>query len=227
MKQHLIIVAGGTGTRMGQPVAKQFIMLKGLPLMWWTLRRFRRALGDDLHVVLVLHASLLQEFQALETRFGPAGVDGVVEGGEERWHSVCNGLAVLPNEGVVGIHDAVRPFVSEETIRACFEKAKAHGSAVPTVAVKDSIREMNGAASHAVNRDRLRAVQTPQCFELANLKAAYASGYRPEFTDDASVYEYAGHTVQLVEGDLENIKITTPEDLLIAEAFMPGQFPMS
>lgn len=225
MKQHLIIVAGGTGTRMGQSVAKQFIMLKGLPLMWWTLRRFRQALGQDLHVVLVLHASLMSVFEEMETRYGPAGVDRVVEGGAERWHSVSNGLALLPSEGVVGIHDAVRPFTSIETILACFKRAKTHGSAVPAVAVKDSIREMNGAASHALNRDRLRAVQTPQCFELSNLKAAYASGYRPEFTDDASVFEYAGHEVQLVEGDLENIKITTPEDLLIAEAFMAVQYP--
>ena len=186
---------------MAQPVAKQFLLLEGLPLMWWTLRRFRAAL-PDLHVVLVLHESLFDTFRSLEATHGPAGVDQLVAGGAERWHSVANGLAVLPEDGVVGVHDAVRPFVSEATICRCFEAAADAGSAVPVVPVKDSIREVNGAASHALMRDRLRAVQTPQCFSLAGLKAAYSSGFRPEFTDDASVFEFAGHPVQLVDGDL-------------------------
>ena len=224
MKQHLILVAGGTGTRMQQSVAKQFILLKGRPLMWWTLQRFRESLGHELEVVLVLHESLTTEFQKLEELHGPAGVDHVVNGGEERWHSVLNGLNVLPHDGVFGIHDAVRPFVMDATIRDCYEKAADVGSAVPVVPVKDSIREVHGVGSHAVTRDRLRAVQTPQCFDLRTLKAAYGSGYREEFTDDASVFEYAGHPIHLVEGDYQNIKITTPEDLLVAEAFMEGYF---
>ena len=207
---------------MAQPVAKQFLLLEGLPLMWWTLRRFRAAL-PDLHVVLVLHESLFDTFRSLESTHGPAGVDQLVAGGAERWHSVANGLAVLHEDGVVGVHDAVRPFVSEATIRRCYSAATEAGSAVPVVPVKDSIREVNGAASHALMRDRLRAVQTPQCFNLASLKAAYDSGYRPEFTDDASVFEFAGHPVQLVDGDLENIKITTPEDLHVAHAFLREQ----
>lgn len=218
MKHHLILVAGGTGTRMAQPVAKQFLLLEGLPLMWWTLRRFHAAL-DHLHVVLVLHESLTEEFAALEAAHGPAGVHEVVVGGAERWHSVANGLAKLPDTGVVGIHDAVRPFVRVETIRTCFATAASLGSAVPVIPVKDSIREVNGAASHALVRDRLRAVQTPQCLSISALKAAYGSGYRAEFTDDASVFEFAGNTVQLVSGDLENIKITTPEDWSIARSF--------
>ena len=207
---------------MAQPVAKQFLLLEGLPLMWWTLRRFRAAL-PDLHVVLVLHESLFDTFRSLESTHGPAGVDQLVAGGAERWHSVANGLSVLSEDGVVGVHDAVRPFVSEATIRRCYAAAEETGSAVPVVPVKDSIREVNGAASHALLRDRLRAVQTPQCFKLAALKTAYSSGYRPEFTDDASVIEFAGHPVQLVEGDLENIKITTPEDLHVAHAFLREQ----
>ena len=222
MKRYLIVVAGGTGTRMAQPVAKQFLLLEGLPLMWWTLRRFRAAL-PDLHLVLVLHESLFDTFRSLEATHGPAEVDQLVAGGAERWHSVVNGLAVLPEDGVVGVHDAVRPFVSEATICRCFEAAADAGSAVPVVPVKDSIREVNGAASHALMRDRLRAVQTPQCFSLAGLKAAYSCGFRPEFTDDASVFEFAGHPVQLVDGDLENIKITTPEDLYVAQAFLREQ----
>ena len=190
--------------------------------MWWTLQRFRSAL-PDLHIVLVLHESLFELFHALEAQYGKAGVDQLIAGGAERWHSVANGLAVLPEQGVVGVHDAVRPFVSVETIQRCFQTAAASGSAVPVVPVKDSIREVNGAASHALLRDRLRAVQTPQCFDLEALKSAYHSGYRPEFTDDASVFEFAGQPVQLVEGDLENIKITTPEDLHVAHAFLREQ----
>ncbi len=222
MKRYLILVAGGTGTRMAQPVAKQFLLLEGLPLMWWTLRRFRTAL-PDLHVVLVLHESLFDDFRALEAAHGSAGIDQLVAGGVERWHSVANGLTVLCENGVVGVHDAVRPFVSEATIRRCYSTAESANSAVPVVPIKDSIRETNGAASHALRRDRLRAVQTPQCFNLAALKAAYGSGYRPEFTDDASVFEFAGHPVHLVDGDLENIKITTPEDLHVAQAFLREQ----
>jgi 2-C-methyl-D-erythritol 4-phosphate cytidylyltransferase len=207
---------------MAQPVAKQFLLLEGLPLMWWTLQRFRMAL-PALHIVLVLHDSLFEAFYALEAEHGKAGVDQLIAGGAERWHSVANGLEVLPEQGVVGVHDAVRPFVSVDTIQRCFETAAVNGSAVPVVPVKDSIREVNGAASHALLRDRLRAVQTPQCFDLAALKMAYSSGYRPEFTDDASVFEFAGQPVQLVEGDLENIKITTPEDLHVAHAFLREQ----
>ena len=108
MKQHVIIVAGGTGTRMRQSVAKQFIELKGLPLMWWTLRRFREALGDDLDVTLVLFPGLFEAFESLEKKHGPAGVSRVVAGGEERWHSVSNGLRALPGNGLVAVHDAVR-----------------------------------------------------------------------------------------------------------------------
>ena len=190
--------------------------------MWWTLQRFRQAYAD-LHVVLVLHESLFEAFRRLESEHGSAGVDRLVSGGAERWHSVSNGLAVLPDDGVVAVHDAVRPFVTVATIRRCFEEAQRTGSAVPVVPVKDSIREVNGAASHALIRDRLRAVQTPQCFAVKELKHAYGSGFRPEFTDDASVYEFAGKRVQLVDGDLENIKITTPEDLHVAQAFLREQ----
>ena len=222
MKPHLILVAGGTGTRMQQPVAKQFVLLKGRPLMWWTLQRFRDALGEDLQVVLVLHESLVQPFHALEEKHGAAGVNQVITGGAERWHSVLHGLNALPDSGVVGIHDAVRPFVSASTILDCYQTAAVSGSAVPVVPVKDSIREVHGAGSHAVTRDRLRAVQTPQCFDIELLKSAYSAGYREEFTDDASVFEYAGHPIHLVEGDFQNIKVTTPEDLLIARAFVEG-----
>ena len=206
---------------MRTPVAKQFIGLEGLPLMWWTLRRFREALGDDLDVTLVLFPGLFDAFAALEAEHGPAGVHRVVPGGAERFHSVRAGLESLPAAGVVGIHDAVRPFPDVETIRRCFATAAGGtGSAVPVVPVKDSIREVHGAGSHALDRAGLRAVQTPQCFDLALLKRAYSIDYNPRFTDDASVFEFAGHAITLVDGNPENIKITTPEDLLVARAFL-------
>ena len=228
MKHYVVMVAGGTGTRMRLTTAKQFLNVEGLPLMWWTLRRFREALPEA-EVTLVLHESLFEEFAVLEAKYGSAGATHVVPGGAERFHSVLAGLATLPDTGVVGIHDAVRPFPSVETIQRCFAQAEAQGSAVPVVPVKDSIRQMDreGASSQAVDRSVLRAVQTPQCFDLATLKAAFDTDYRLEFTDDASVMEAAGHEVHLCEGDPWNVKVTTPEDLIIAKAFVQAAWPNS
>jgi len=144
-----------------------------------------------------------------------------VAGGAERFHSVRNGLAAVPaSEGVVGIHDAVRPFVPADVVRRCFDEAARCGSAVPVVPLKDSIRALAGDASRAVPRDALRAVQTPQCFDLPRLRAAYDVAFDASFTDDASVWEAAGSAVQLVEGDPFNLKVTTPEDLIVARAFL-------
>jgi 2-C-methyl-D-erythritol 4-phosphate cytidylyltransferase len=221
MKHYVVMVAGGTGTRMRQTTAKQFLNVEGLPLMWWTLRRFKEALPAA-EITLVLHESLFDQFAALEAEHGPAGVHQVVPGGAERFHSVLAGLDTLPSEGVIGIHDAVRPFPSVETIRRCFALAEQSGSAVPVVPVKDSIRRVStdNPLSQAEDRSVLRAVQTPQCFDLTMLKAAFDRPYRPEFTDDASVVEAAGHRVNLCEGDPWNVKVTTPEDLTIAKAFV-------
>ena len=224
MKQYVVMVAGGTGTRMRRTTAKQFLKVKGLPLMWWTLRRFREALPDA-EVVLVLHESLFEEFAALELEHGPAGVHKVVSGGAERFHSVVQGLAQLGETGVVGVHDAVRPFPSVETIRGCFKMAAEHGSAVPVVPVKDSLRQVQSEQlSVAVDRNVMRAVQTPQCFDLPLLKSAFNTPYQEQFTDDASVVEAAGHTVTLCDGDPWNVKVTTPEDLVIAEAFVEASW---
>jgi 2-C-methyl-D-erythritol 4-phosphate cytidylyltransferase len=221
MRQSLVVVAGGTGTRMGLPVAKQFVEVEGSPLMWWTLRRFRAALGEALDVTLVLHESLFDAWMALEAQYGAAGVDRVVAGGAERFHSVRNGLAAVPAaSGVVGIHDAVRPFVPADVVRRCYDEAARCGSAVPVVPLKDSIRALDDDGSHAVSRDALRAVQTPQCFDLSRLRAAYAVAFSPAFTDDASVWEAAGASVHLVAGDPFNLKVTTPEDLIVARAFL-------
>ena len=221
MKQYVVMVAGGTGTRMRQTTAKQFLNVEGMPLMWWTLRRFKQALPEA-EVTLVLHDSLFEEFAELETKHGSAGARNLVPGGAERFHSVKAGLAMLPDAGVVGIHDAVRPFPSVDTIRRCYALAESQGSAVPVVPVKDSIRRVDhmNKMNQAQDRSMLMAVQTPQCFDLATLKSAFDTPYRPEFTDDASVMEAAGHDIHLCEGDSWNVKVTTPEDLTIAKAFV-------
>jgi len=217
---HLILVAGGTGTRMHRSVAKQFLPLGGRPVIFHTLERFREAL-PDLHVVLVLHESLHATWEELVSQVPEMAVDAVVTGGAERFHSVRNGLDALPaGPGWVAVHDAVRPFVEVATIRRCFEAARKGGAAIPVVPVKDTIRRMDVAGNAPLDRATLRAVQTPQVFDVEALRRAYDVEYAPVFTDDASVWEAQGGKVELVEGDLHNLKITTPEDLLSAEAFL-------
>ena len=216
----LILVAGGTGTRMNRPVAKQFLPLGGRPVIVHTLARFREAY-PDLHVVLVLHESLHNDWNDVVRAHPDAAVDCVVNGGVERFHSVRNGLLALPDgEGWVGIHDAVRPFVEVETIRRCYGTALSHGAAIPVVPVKDTIRRVGETGSAPLDRASLRAVQTPQVFSLSALRAAYSVEHQPHFTDDASVWEASGGNIALVEGDLHNLKLTTPEDMLSAEAFL-------
>jgi 2-C-methyl-D-erythritol 4-phosphate cytidylyltransferase len=218
MSRFVLIVAGGTGKRMKSKTAKQFLSVKGLPLMWWTLRRFREA-APDAHLSIVLNESLFEEFKELEEMYGDSGASAIIPGGKERFHSVLNGLSTLPDEGVVAIHDAVRPFPTVDMIRDCFDKAAVHGSAVPVTPLKNSIRGIDAQGnSKALNRVDYVAVQTPQCFDLALIKPAFAVDYKESFTDDASVYEAAGHKIHLCEGDHMNMKITTKEDLIIARA---------
>ena len=218
MSRFVLIVAGGTGSRMRSNQAKQFLSVKGLPLMWWTLRRFRDAVPDA-QLSIVLNASLFEEFRELEEKYGESGAVNLIKGGDQRFHSVLNGLLALPDEGIVAIHDAVRPFPSSTMIQNCFETAAMHGSAIPVLPLKNSIREVSSdGTSSAVDRSNYITVQTPQCFDLALLKPSFAVDYSPAFTDDASVFEAAGHSIHLCEGDPMNMKITTPEDLIIARA---------
>ena len=221
VSRFVIIVAGGTGTRMRTKTAKQFLMIEGLPILWRTLRRFQQAVPDA-PITLVLHESLFDEFRNLESHHGPSGATHLVKGGAERFHSVLAGLTSLPDEGLVAIHDAVRPFPSIELIRTAFDTAATHGSAIPTTPLKDSIRKISssGSDSVSVNRSDFIAVQTPQCFDISLLKPAFAAPYSPAFTDDASVFEAAGHSITLCPGDPVNMKLTTPEDLIIARALL-------
>lgn len=202
---------------MKSTTAKQFLSVKGLPLMWWTLRRFREA-APDAELSIVLNEKLFDEFRELEEKYGESGAKNIIKGGKERFHSVLNGLMTLPDEGLVAIHDAVRPFPTVEMIKECFDSAAKHGSGIPVTPLKNSIRQVEGDSTKAVNRSDYLIVQTPQCFDLALIKQAFTAEYNESFTDDASVFEAAGNKIHLCEGDPMNMKITTKDDLVIARA---------
>lgn len=218
MADYVIIVAGGKGLRMGGEVPKQFLPVGGIPVLMRTLTRFREY-SSDLQMILVLPREQQDYWHSLcrEHQFDIAYK--LADGGRTRFHSVQNGLALIPDdaEGVVGVHDGVRPFVSNEVISRCYEEARHSGAVIPVVPVVETLREVT-PVSRTVPRDHYRLVQTPQVFDIQLLKAANRQPYRDAFTDDASVVESYGHDVALVEGNRENIKITTPFDLRIAEA---------
>lgn len=217
---YIIIVAGGKGLRMGGDIPKQFLPIKGKPVLMRTIERFHEC-SPQLRVILVLPREQQDNWHTL-CRDHSFGIDHtVVDGGDTRFGSCRNGLAAIPDdeEGVVGIHDGVRPFVSADTVERCFARARQCGAAIPVLPVTDSLRRVSGdgKSSHGVNRSEYRAVQTPQAFSIQVLKKAYRQPYQDSFTDDASVVEAMGVKVDMVEGNRENIKLTTPFDLKIAE----------
>ena len=228
-KDYIIIVAGGKGLRMGGEVPKQFLPVGGLPILMRTMLRFRVAL-PEVNTILVLPKaqqdywhSLCKEYSfpapsSAPLPWGEAGSGSyqLADGGETRFHSVQNGLALIPDdaEGTVGVHDGVRPFVSVEVIRRCYEEARRSHAVIPVIPVVETLRHLTKGTKP---RNEYRLVQTPQCFDIQLLKAANRQPYNDGFTDDASVVESFGFAITLVEGNRENIKITTPFDLKIAE----------
>jgi 2-C-methyl-D-erythritol 4-phosphate cytidylyltransferase len=215
MKAYAIIVAGGKGLRMGGDIPKQFLPINGKPILMRTIEAFRNAL-DEVEIVLVLPADQHDYWQKLCKDHNFRSPELIARGGETRFHSVKNGLALLPNdeEAVVGVHDGVRPFVSKETIRHCYEAAAEGKAVVPVVPVVETVRQiLPDGKSVTRPRDEYRLVQTPQTFPLALLKEAYQQPFSEAFTDDASVVEAFGKEITMVEGNRENIKITTPSDL--------------
>ena len=217
MKSYAIIVAGGKGLRMGGDVPKQFLPIDGKPILMRTIEAFRKAL-DDIGIVLVLPADQHDFWEKLCREHDFHSPELIAKGGETRFHSVKNGLALLPNdvEAVVGVHDGVRPFVSAETIRRCYEAATQGKAVVPVVPVVETVRQiLPDGKSITRPRNEYRLVQTPQTFPLALLKEAYQQPFREAFTDDASVVEALGKEITMVEGNRENIKITTPSDLRV------------
>ena len=216
MTKYAVIVAGGTGTRMGAAVPKQFMQLNGKPVLLHTIETFLRAYAD-LQIILVLPASFEEQGRQLILQSAAPSRVQIVLGGTTRFHSVQNGLKQINEASVIFVHDGVRCLVTESLIRRCYEQTIVKGNAIPAVAVNDSIRMVEGNKTKVVDRNKLRAVQTPQTFRSNILLAAFEQPYNEAFTDEATVAEAAGHEIFMIEGEKENIKITLPADLLIAE----------
>ena len=218
---YIIVVAGGKGLRMGSDIPKQFLPIGGKPVLMRTLERFR-AYSSDLQIILVLREAQQDYWQELCQEYQFDVEYQLANGGQTRFHSVQNGLALVPDdaEGVVGVHDGVRPFPSIEVIRNCYETARTAKAVIPVIPVVETVRHLEGDKSVTVPRGDYRLVQTPQTFDIQLLKAANKQPYNDGFTDDASVVESYGHAITLVEGNRENIKITTPYDLKIAEVLI-------
>jgi 2-C-methyl-D-erythritol 4-phosphate cytidylyltransferase len=220
MKDYVIIVAAGSGSRMRSAIPKQFLELSGKPILQHTMEKFHRY-NPEMEIILVLNEEYIVFWQDLLRTLQIIVPHQIVAGGEQRFHSVKNALNSITGEtGIVGIHDAVRPLVSLKTIEICYSAARSRQSAVPVITLNDSLRMIQGQKSEMADRNKFRIVQTPQCFEINLLRAAFNQPYEEAFTDDASVVERYGEMVHLVEGNRENIKITTTEDLRMAEALL-------
>lgn len=217
MKHYAILVAGGKGLRMGQDLPKQFIPVKGEPVLMRTIRRFHDS-KPDLTIIVVLPHAQQSYWKELCEKYHFSINHLIADGGETRFHSVKNGLALTEkSDAVIAIHDGVRPFVSEEVILNAFDCAETNGTAIPVTAMVDSIRHITGEDTVTVPRDQYVQVQTPQVFRSQIIHSAYELPYNDQFTDDASVVEAFGIKVHTIPGNRENIKITTPYDLKIAE----------
>ncbi len=220
MKLYAVIVAGGSGKRMHAELPKQYLEIVGKPVLMHTLEKFK-SFNEDIEIITVLPENQLRYWGELQKKYSFTVTHTLVKGGKSRFFSVRNGLRFVDTPGLVAIHDGVRPFVSVETIRRCFETAEKLGNAVPVISPSDSLRMVSGDESTPVNRMHVKQVQTPQVFDAELIRNAYRQEYLPEFTDDASVLEKTGVKINLVEGNRENIKITNPEDLIISAALLP------
>lgn len=218
MTYTVLIVAGGKGLRMGSDLPKQFLPIGGKPVLMHTIEAFHH-FDRMMKIILVLPQEQQTYWQELCAKHSFVIEHTVVDGGETRFHSVKNGLACV-NSGLVGVHDGVRPFVSPEVIKRCYELAAIKKAVIPVIDVVETVRHITETGSETVSRNDYKLVQTPQVFDAELLKQAYAQEYTPFFTDDASVVEAMGIPVCLVEGNRENIKITTPFDLKISSALV-------
>ena len=219
MQRFVLITAGGSGTRMKSGLPKQFLEIAGLPVLMHTFRAFMDA-DPGFEYVLVLHESQWDYWKGLCGKHHFRQAHKLASSGPTRFHSVKSGLRFIPDEALVAIHDGVRPLVSVSVIREAFQAAERFGNAIPVVPVNDSLRIIDHALSQPLPREQVRRVQTPQCFRAGLIKKAYQRNYSEAFTDDASLLEADGQRIYLVDGNPENIKITTPSDLKMAEALL-------
>ncbi len=222
MHKYAIIVAGGKGERMGKEIPKQFLELAGKPILMHTIEKFRTTF-PEIEIILALPENQISFWEELCVSYQfPFSPKRVVKGGKTRFHSVKNALALVKEKSIVAIHDGVRPLVSSETIFNCFKEAENYGNSIPVVDVVDSLRFVSKQedTNKSVPRSCYKVVQTPQCFQSDIILKAYEQEYHENFTDDASVVELLGETIHLVKGNIENIKITSPIDIQLAEAYL-------
>jgi len=221
LKKIAVIVAGGTGTRMNNTVPKQFLLLKNKPVLYYTLHTFLQSYGD-MQIILVLPEEHVAAGQEIIDAFFDYSRIKITVGGRTRFHSVQNGLSLIEEESIIFVHDAVRCLITQELVRRCYDEAIEHGSAIPVIDSRDSVRIVRGANNEAIERSTVKLVQTPQTFHSKILLPAFNIDYKDKFTDEATVVEAFGLRVQLVEGEENNIKITKPADLILAELIISG-----
>ncbi len=219
LQKYVLITAGGIGARMQSPTPKQYLELAGRPVLLHVFDKFL-AYDPAIHFVLVLPETTLDQWHALCQQHGFTHEHQLAYSGPARFHSVKNGLKFIPEDCLVAIHDGARPLVSIETISRVFKHAAAFGNAIPTTTIHDSVRLLVNPTSKPFPRNQLRVVQTPQCFLASEIKEAYQVNYQESFTDDASVLEATGKRIFLVEGNEDNLKLTTPNHLKFAEALL-------
>lgn len=224
MKKYAVIVAGGKGSRMGSSLPKQFLNLMGKPVIWYTLEAFLGAFSD-VQILLVVPEDFLTEGEQIVCETSSPERIRLAFGGAARFYSVQNGLKYIKEQSVIFVHDGVRCLVSESLIRRCYHQALEKGSAIPAVTVSDSVRIREGEKTKVVDRSKLLAVQTPQTFRSEIILPAFQQPFSEAFTDEATVVEAAGHEVYIIEGEKENIKITLPADLAMAEQLLKTAHP--
>ncbi len=219
MRKYAVIVAGGSGLRMGTKIPKQFLQLSGRPLLYYTLNTFLESF-PDLEIILVLPESHLDTGrEIMATTISPERIL-LTPGGATRFDSVKTGLSFVKHHSIVFVHDGVRCLLTEKLVHRCYETALEHGNAIPAIRAVDTIRIESVSGNHMIDREKVRIIQTPQTFFSEILKAAFEQDYSESFTDEASVVERIGVKIHLVEGEITNLKITQPLDLLIAEKIL-------
>lgn len=223
-EKFVIIVAGGVGSRINSDVPKQFIEISGVAIIIKTIRVFLKY-DTRINIIISIHPDYKNHLEELLVKHClNSETIKITLGGATRFQSVKNGLHLIENDNaIVAIHDAARPFVSIKTIKNCFDTAKEKGNAAPCIFINDSIRKIEADVNYSIDREQFRSIQTPQCFLVSKIKKAFRQTYQPLFTDDVTVLEYDGEKINLVEGNVENIKITRPLDLLIAKIFIDNE----
>ncbi len=219
IKKFAVIVAGGKGTRMGTETPKQFLDINGKPVLYHTVNAFVQAMPDA-QIIVVLPEGMQQWLERLKQHLPENTNIIATTGGATRFHSVQNGLNAITEDGIVFVHDAARPIISKAMIFRCLQTTIEQGCAIPAIPVAESLRAVDGEQSRPVDRSTIRVIQTPQTFKTEIIKPAFQQPFSEQFTDEATVLEAFGGTVHLVEGEKKNIKITTPEDLIIAQTFL-------